>query len=367
MSGHTAVVGAGSWGTALAQLLARKGVETVVWSFEADVADAIERQHLNPKYLAGVPLDPRLRATSDLAEAVRGASTVLSVSPSHVVRQVMRDAAPHIEPGALLVSASKGIENESLKTMDEVLADVLDGRAMERATYLSGPSFALEVAQGQPTAVTIASHSDEAAREAQALFQTAYFRVYTSADVRGVELGGSLKNVIAIAAGVIEGLGFGNNTRAALITRGLAEITRLGVAAGADPRTFAGLAGMGDLILTCTGALSRNRSVGVELGRGRPLEEVLGGMVMVAEGVRTAKSARDLARKLEIEMPIVDAVHAILFEGLSPKEAVELLMLREPKAETWGWSEWAGEGPPPPAPPPQGGRGGGGEHDALRD
>ena len=342
MSEKVAVIGAGSWGTALANLLAAKGVETLMWSFESDVADAVNRQHANPKYLGGVALDPRLKATGDMAEAVRGAGVVLSVSPSHVVRQVMAQAAASLEDGALIVSASKGIENESLKTMDEVLADVLDGQAMRRATYLSGPSFALEVAMGQPTAVTIASHDADAAREAQALFQTAAFRVYTSPDVRGVELGGALKNVIAIAAGVIEGLGFGNNTRAALITRGLAEITRLGVAAGADPRTFAGLAGMGDLILTCTGALSRNRSVGVELGRGRPLEEVLGGMVMVAEGVRTTRSARDLARKLEIEMPIVDAVHAILFEGLPPKEAVQQLMLREPKAETWGWSEWAG-------------------------
>jgi glycerol-3-phosphate dehydrogenase (NAD(P)+) len=235
-----------------------------------------------------------------------------------------------------VVSASKGIENETLKTMDRVLEDVLPEPVQRRATYLSGPSFALEVGLEHPTAVTIASHDEGAALQAQELFQTPYFRVYTSSDVAGVELGGSLKNVIAIAAGVIEGLGFGNNTRAALITRGLAEITRLGVAAGADARTFAGLAGMGDLILTCTGALSRNRSVGVELGRGRSLDEVLGGMVMVAEGVRTTESAWDLARKLGIEMPIVDAVHAILFEGRDAKAAVRELMVREPKAEDWG-------------------------------
>ncbi len=342
MSGRAAVVGAGSWGTALANLLARKGVETVLWSFEADVAEAINAEHRNPRYLEGVALDPRLRATGDMEAAVRGAAYVVSVSPSHVVRRVMGGAAPFMAPDALVVSASKGIENETLETMDEVLADVLPGAVAERSTYLSGPSFALEVGLEHPTAVTIASRSPDAARAAQELFQTPYFRVYTSDDVRGVELGGSLKNVIAIAAGVVDGLGFGNNTRAALITRGLAEITRLGVAAGADPKTFAGLAGMGDLILTCTGALSRNRSVGVELGRGRSLDDILGGMVMVAEGVRTARSAHDLARKMGIEMPIVDAMYAILFEGLPVRRAVESLMGREPKAETWGLAENGG-------------------------
>jgi glycerol-3-phosphate dehydrogenase (NAD(P)+) len=333
---RAAVVGAGSWGTALADLLAAKGVETVVWSFEPEVAEAIERDHANPLYLEGLPLDPRLRATASLEEALRGADVVVSVSPSHVVRAVMGGAAAALEPDALVVSASKGIENDSLMTMDEVLTDVLPAETMARACYLSGPSFAREVAQRHPTAVTIASHSPEAAARAQAIFQTPYFRVYTSDDVRGVELGGSLKNVIAIAAGVVEGLGFGYNTQAALITRGLAEITRLGVALGAGPRTLAGLAGIGDLILTCTGGLSRNRSVGVALGQGRALEEVLGGMVMVAEGVRTARSAHDLARRTGIEMPIVESVYAILFEGLPAREAVELLMQREPKAEDWG-------------------------------
>lgn len=336
MSTRAAVIGAGSWGTALANLLAKKGTETVLWSFEPDVADAINHEHRNPRYLEGVELAPSLRATGEMEEALRGAELVVSVSPSHVVRKVMGDAARHVEPGALVVSASKGIENESLMTMDEVLAEVLPRELNAGCAFLSGPSFALEVGMEDPTAVTIAAASEEVARRAQEAFQTRYFRVYTSTDVRGVELGGSLKNVIAIAAGVVDGLGFGNNSRAALITRGLAEITRLGVAAGADPRTFAGLAGMGDLILTCTGALSRNRSVGVELGRGRSLDDILGGMVMVAEGVRTAKSAHDMARKMGIEMPIVDAMHAILFGGLDPREAVTTLMLREPKAEVWG-------------------------------
>jgi glycerol-3-phosphate dehydrogenase (NAD(P)+) len=336
VSARVAVVGAGSWGTALANLLARKGVPVVLWSHEADVAEGIEREHRNPRYLAEVALDPRLRATPEMAEAVEGAEVVVSVSPSHVVRAVMAQAARSMRADALVVSASKGIETDSLRTMDGVLEDVLPREAALGATYLSGPSFALEVGLGQPTAVTIASRSARAAERAQELFQTDYFRVYTSSDVAGVELGGSLKNVIAIAAGVVEGLGFGNNTRAALITRGLAEITRLGVDLGANPLTFAGLAGMGDLILTCTGALSRNRSVGLELGQGRSLPDILAGMTQVAEGVRTAKSGHDLALRRGIEMPIVHAVHAVLFEGLDPRAGVERLMLREPKAEHWG-------------------------------
>lgn len=336
MTQRAAVIGAGSWGTALANLLAARGTETVVWSYEADVADDINRAHANGKYLDGIALDGRLRATTDLAESLRGADLVLSVSPSHVVRQVMGQAAQHIQPGALVVSASKGIENDSLKTMDAVLADVLPPELARTSCYLSGPSFAREVGLQYPTAVTMASHDQASAVRAQLAFQTPYFRVYTTHDVRGVELGGSVKNVIAIAAGVVEGLGFGFNTQAALITRGLAEIMRLGAALGADPRTLAGLAGIGDLILTSMGGLSRNRTVGVELGKGRTLDDILAGMVMVAEGVRTARSTRDLARQTGVEMPIVDTVYAMLFEGLDARSAVEQLMLREPKAETWG-------------------------------
>lgn len=332
---RVAVIGAGSWGTALANLLAKKGVDTVVWSHEPDVAVAIQERHQNPRYLSEVELDPRLRATADIEEASRGANVVLSVSPSHVVRQVMSRVAPHMGDDTLVVSASKGIEVETLETMDQVLSEVLPAPVARRATFLSGPSFALEVAQDHPTAVTIASRDEAAARAAQELFQTELFRVYTNPDVIGVELGGALKNVIAIASGVVDGLGLGNNTRAALITRGLAEIARLGGALGADPLTFSGLAGMGDLILTCTGALSRNRSVGVELGRGRSLDEVLGGMTMVAEGVRTARSARELSHKVGVEMPIVEAVYDVLYEGTSAREAVENLMLRAPKAEHW--------------------------------
>ena len=336
MTERAAVVGAGSWGTALANLLAGKGIDTVVWSFEPEVAEQISREHVNRTYLDGIDLATSLRATTDLEEAVRGATLVLSVSPSHVVRQVMGRAAPHIAAGALVVSASKGIENESLMTMDGVLAEVLPAEAMRTACYLSGPSFAREVGLGYPTAVTIASDDPAAAERAQEAFQTPVFRVYTTHDVRGVELGGSVKNVIAIAAGTVEGMGFGHNTQAALITRGLAEIMRLGAALGAEPATLAGLAGIGDLILTCTGGLSRNRTVGVELGKGRSLDDILSGMVMVAEGVKTARSTRDLARREGVEMPIVEAVYGMLYEGLAARDAVEQLMLRTPKPEQWG-------------------------------
>jgi glycerol-3-phosphate dehydrogenase (NAD(P)+) len=333
---RVAVVGAGSWGTALANVLAKKGIETILWSYEREVAEAIEREHRNPRYLSEIALDPRLRATCELVAAVEGAEVVVSVSPSHVVRDVLGSAAPHLRGDTLVVSASKGIEVETLKPMDGVLADILPPALAHRAAFLSGPSFALEVGQEYPTAVTMASRDEDAARTAQELFQTDYLRVYTNTDVTGVEIGGALKNVIAIASGVVDGLGFGHNTRAALITRGLAEMTRLGVALGADPLTFSGLAGMGDLILTCTGALSRNRAVGVDLGKGLSLEEILGGMTMVAEGVRTTRSARDLAHRTGVEMPIVEEVYALLYEGRPAREAVENLMLRAPKAERWG-------------------------------
>lgn len=332
-TGHTAVIGAGSWGTALANLLAKKGEETLLWSYETDVAEGINNEHRNPTYLPDSPLDPRLRATASIDEAVRGAGVVVSVSPSHTVRGVMAKVAPHLAPETLIVSASKGIEEGSLKTMDGVLEDVLHPEVARGVAYLSGPSFAREVADEQPTAVTMASHQVDRALAAQELFQTDYFRTYTTTDVVGVELGGAVKNVMAIAAGVIAGLGFGHNTTAALITRGLAEITRLGVRLGADPLTFAGLAGMGDLVLTCTGGLSRNRSVGVQLGEGKKLEEILDEMSEVAEGVRTTRSTYDLSRREEVEMPIVEEVYAILFEGRSARDAVESLMVREPKSE----------------------------------
>ena len=335
MTRRIAVLGAGSWGTTLADLLAKKGHAVAIWSFEHNVATDINSNHQNSRYLKGITLSPRLIATSSVTDAVQDADVVVSVTPAQHVRRVMDQARGTLREDALIVSASKGIETSSLETMAEVVANTVSN-ARERAAFLSGPSFALEVAREQPTAVAMASYSKEAAVEAQDLFQSPYFRVYTNSDVIGVELGGALKNVIAIAAGMASGLGLGHNALAALITRGLAEIARLGVARGANPLTFSGLAGMGDLILTCTGELSRNRSVGVALGQGRTLADILGDMYMVAEGVDTTRAAHALAAKAGIEMPIVAQVHAVLFEGRSAKDALELLMLREPKPEQWG-------------------------------
>ncbi|MBW3552328.1 MAG: NAD(P)H-dependent glycerol-3-phosphate dehydrogenase [Gemmatimonadetes bacterium] len=335
MSERVAVAGAGSWGTTLANLLAKKGHVVSLWSFEDEVVEDINDSRVNSVYLPDVRLDDRLTATASLPEAVEGADVVLSVSPSQHVRQVMRRAAQVMRKDALVVSASKGIETSTLETMADVLEDVLPVGTHRSTCFLSGPSFATEVAREHPTAVTVAARDGEAAQRSQDLFQTDYFRVYTSHDVIGVELGGALKNVMALAAGMVSGLGFGHNTRAAMITRGLAEMSRLGVALGANPLTFMGLAGMGDLILTCTGDLSRNRSVGFALGQGKQLSEVLGSMRMVAEGVETSRAAHALAQREDIEMPIVAEVHAVLFEDRSPEEAVRNLMLREPKAELW--------------------------------
>ncbi|MGW8267843.1 MAG: NAD(P)H-dependent glycerol-3-phosphate dehydrogenase, partial [Longimicrobiales bacterium] len=254
---------------------------------------------------------------------------------SQFVSTVMGNAAADLHPEAQVLSASKGIEVSTGRRMDEVLTGILTPAQRERLTFLSGPSFAKEVGQEQPTAVVVASRSDAAAAVAQAAFQTDYFRVYTNPDVLGVELGGALKNVIALAAGAVAGLGFGYNTLAALVTRGLAEITRLGVAMGADPATFSGLAGMGDLVLTCTGTLSRNRTVGYRLGQGESLQEILADMRGVAEGVKTVQAVRELARNAGVEMPISEEVHALLWEGRSPAEAARNLMLREPKPEVW--------------------------------
>jgi glycerol-3-phosphate dehydrogenase (NAD(P)+) len=336
VSERIAVVGAGNWGTALANLLAKKEHSVTLWSLEPDVAEAIGARHENPRYLRGIALHAQLRATADLGAAVAEAAVVVSVSPSQHVRRVMQSAAPSLRRDALVVSASKGIETGSLQTMAEVLREVLpDGRGAG-AVFLSGPSFAIEVAREQPTAVTVASRDPAAAARVQQLFQTSYFRVYTTDDVVGVELGGALKNVIAVAAGMAVGLGLGHNAIAALITRGIAEMGRLAEALGASRQTLSGLAGVGDVILTCTGDLSRNRYVGVELGRGRPLDDILRGMDMVAEGVETTRAAHALARRVGIEMPIVAAVHAVLFEQGTARGALENLMTREPKPEVWG-------------------------------
>ncbi|MGQ0560455.1 MAG: NAD(P)H-dependent glycerol-3-phosphate dehydrogenase [Gemmatimonadota bacterium] len=335
MSQRIGVLGAGSWGTTLANLLAKKGHDVRIWSYEPDVARAINETGENPKYLKGIPLAKQVRATTDVADAVRGMNVVVNVTPAQHVRAVLEQAGPLIREDALIVSASKGIETTTLQTMAEVVQHVLNTRAGAQATFLSGPSFALEVARELPTAVALASHDSDSAARAQELFQSRYFRVYTNPDVVGVELGGAIKNVMAIAAGMASGLGLGHNTLAALITRGLAEMTRLGVALGANPLTFSGLAGMGDLILTCTGDLSRNRSVGIALGQGRAIADILGSMYMVAEGVETTRATHALAHRTGIEMPIVAQVHAVLFEGATARAAVETLMLREPKPELW--------------------------------
>ncbi len=330
-----AVIGAGSWGTALAHLLHRNGHRVALWSFEEEVVREVRDLGENASYLPGIPLSTDLLVSNRLEDVVPGAELVVSVSPSQFVGRVMEKAGPHIDEDAIVVTASKGIEIATLRRMDEVLAPLLSPRAADRLSVLSGPTFALEVAKGVPSAVVVASRSSEARLRVQTIFSTTTFRVYTNPDVLGVELGGAFKNVIALAAGVSKGLDFGDNTQAALITRGLAEITRLGVAMGAEAATFYGLAGMGDLVLTCTGELSRNRTVGVRLGKGEALSEILDSMTAVAEGVRTAPAVHALARRHGVEMPIVDQVCAILEDGKSPRAAVQDLLLRDPKPESW--------------------------------
>lgn len=328
------VVGSGSWGTALAALLADKGHDVTLWSFEPEVAASVNERRENP-YLPGVQLPQSLRAVTDLGPALSNADMVLSATPSQFVGQVMQGVARKVRADALVVSATKGIELKTLRRMDEVLGELLPPSVMERFSVLSGPSFASEVAGGEPTAVVVASQDDQASEAVQRIFQTPVFRVYTNRDVIGVELGGALKNVIALAAGVCAGLGFGHNTMAALITRGLAEVTRLGLAMGAERATFYGLAGVGDLVLTCTGSLSRNRTVGFRLGQGETLEQILGDMTAVAEGVRTAEAVYELGRRYEVEMPISEEVYAIVHEGRKPSDALEALMTRDPKPEDW--------------------------------
>ena len=330
---RVAVVGAGSWGTALSAVLAKKGHDTCLWAFEPDVAEQITRGRENATYLPGIDLPQNLRSTADLATAVQGAKIVVSVSPAQVVGVVMAEAARHIQDDALGISASKGLELTTLRRMDEVLAEVLSPEQFDGFTVLSGPSFALEVAQQVPTAVVAASEHADAALAAQDLFKTENFRVYTGDDVIGVELGGALKNVIALGAGVVAGLRCGHNTLAALVTRGLAEIRRLGVALGAQASTFSGLAGMGDLVLTCTGTLSRNRTVGYRLGQGETLENILSGMSAVAEGVATTTAVHDLAARYGVEMPIAEEVFGILTLGTDPGQAVKNLMERDPRPE----------------------------------
>ena len=335
MSGrNVGVLGAGSWGTALGDTLARNGHRVRLWSFEAEIAEEIRDRSTNDKYLPGVSLAADLSATGDLAYALEDVDLVVSVSPSHAVRPVMSEAAAYLDDQTI-VSASKGIEIGTDLRMSEVLAQALGESAIERVVVFSGPSFAAELGRGLPTAVVAASASEARAEETQALFQNGFLRVYTQSDVVGTEIGGSLKNVIALAAGISDGLELGANARAALITRGLAEITRLACQLGAHESTLAGLAGIGDLVLTATGDLSRNRTVGLAIGHGGDPEKVVGEMTSVVEGVRTARAAHELATRLDVEMPITEAVYSIIHEGVEPREALARLMAREPKPERW--------------------------------
>ncbi len=333
MTEKIGVIGAGAWGTALAMLLADKGHDVTLWMYEKDLSEETARTRENRVYLPGFSLPSSIKVTSSLEAAARDTDIILSVVPSHTARAVSKQFAPFLSKDAIIVSASKGIEIDTLMPLSDVFRDVLPKEFHRRLCFLSGPSFAKEVAQKMPTAVALASYDASLGKKAQETFSNRYFRIYTNPDVIGVEVGGSLKNVVAIAAGVLEGMGYGYNTMAALLTRGLAEMARLGVAMGGSIQTFSGLAGMGDLVLTCTGGLSRNRTLGERLGKGEKLEDIMKGAKTVAEGVRTAKAARDLARKYKVDMPIVDEVYLLLYEGKDPKRAVKDLMKRELKEE----------------------------------
>jgi glycerol-3-phosphate dehydrogenase (NAD(P)+) len=332
-----AVVGAGAWGTALATVVGRRGDHDVrLWALEKEVIESINRSRTNDLFLPGSQLPACVRATHDFKEAISGAEIVVSVMPSHHCRRTFEHMAQWLQPHMLFVSATKGVENDTLLRMTQVIDEVV-GRFcgfVPKIGAISGPSFAKEVAERHPTAVTVASSDSALAARVQKDFSDPSFRVYMNDDLVGVELGGALKNVIAIAAGVVSGLGLGHNSVAALITRGLAEITRLAVACGAKPQTMFGLAGMGDLVLTCTGGLSRNRSVGEALGRGQALDQIITGMHgMVAEGVLTTNAALGLARKHNVEMPITEQMYAILHDGKSPHDAIRELMTRPGKVE----------------------------------
>lgn len=329
------IIGGGSWGTALAIVLsrARESHELRLWIREPELARSTAETRINEIYLPGFSLPPGVGVTNHLAEALAGAEIVLSVVPSPYLRAIYCEMLPHLQPEMVFVSATKGIENQTLRRMSEVIEETVEEKFPPRVAVLSGPTFAREIARGDPAAVVISSRDLELARAMQHAFSGPTFRLYTNDDVIGVELGGATKNIIAIAAGVCDGLGLGSNSIAALITRGLVEITRLACACGAERETLGGLAGLGDLVLTCTGALSRNRSVGVELGKGRGLEEITGSMRMVAEGVPTVVATIALARRGKVEMPITEQMYALMYEGRAPREAIRELMERTLKHE----------------------------------
>ncbi len=328
-----AVIGGGNWGTALAMVLARQGHPVKLWAFEKEVVESINRRHENCLFLESFKIPETVRASSSLEEVLSDAEIVIGVMPSHHARRLYGEMAPWLRDGMLFISATKGLEEDSLMRMSEVFGDVIGSRARVHFAALSGPTFAKEIARGDPAAVVIASEHEETAQWVQQEFSSRQLRLYRNGDLAGVELGGSVKNVMAIAAGVCDGLGLGSNSVAALITRGLAEMTRLVMACGGKRETMAGLAGLGDLVLTCTGSLSRNHTVGVELGKGRKVAEIVGSMRMVAEGVRTTVATLALARKKQVEMPIVEQMHALLYEDRAPMDAIHQLMDRSLKPE----------------------------------
>jgi glycerol-3-phosphate dehydrogenase (NAD(P)+) len=328
-----AVIGGGSWGTALAIVLAPRFERVRLWVYEQDLAARMSGSRENDVYLPGFKLPPNVEPVYTLEPALDGAEIVLGVMPSHRARGLYRQMAPLLSESMLLVSATKGLETGSLLRMSEVIEEVVGKRFTPKVAVLSGPTFAKEVAQGEPTALVVASTDNDAATAVQKAFSGATFRLYTNPDPVGVEIGGAVKNVVAIGAGVCHGLGLGSNALAALITRGLAEMTRLALAAGGQAKTLAGLAGLGDLLLTCTGGLSRNRSVGAELAAGRTLAEIVGSMRMVAEGVETTKATVDMAERYSVDMPIALQMHAMLYENRPPREAIRLLMERSLKGE----------------------------------
>jgi glycerol-3-phosphate dehydrogenase (NAD(P)+) len=332
---RVAVVGAGSWGTAVAAIVSRNA-PTVLWARRAELAASIDARNENPDYLAGIDLPSELRATADLAAACADADVVVFAVPSHGLRAVLAEARPHVAPDAAIVSLTKGIEQGTLRRMTEVIAEVLVDHDPSHIGVLTGPNLAREVAAGQPTASVVAIADAGVADELQQVFFAPTLRVYTNPDVVGCEMAGALKNVIAIGAGIADGLGYGDNTKAALITRGLAELARLGVTLGGEPLTFAGLAGMGDLIATCASPQSRNRHVGVEIGRGRALDEVVSEMTMVAEGVKTTAAVLELAERHRVEMPLAAFVGRVLYDGARPAELIPELMMRKAKPELQG-------------------------------
>ncbi len=333
MNGSIAVIGAGGWGTALSIAMARAHKRVRLWVYEPELVEVIRYDRRNPIYLPGIRIPETVQPSASIEEALEDAEIIISAVPSHVCRSVYEQMLPFAQPNMLFVSATKGIENGSLMRMSQVIDNVISPKFPPRVAAMSGPTFALEVARGEPTALVVAASAEELRRHLQQVLSVPHFRLYTNPDIIGVEIGASVKNIIAIAAGVVSGLKLGYNATAALITRGLAEIMRLAEACGGEPNTLAGLAGLGDLVLTCTGHLSRNRQVGVALGEGRKCDEIISSMRMVAEGIKTSESTVALAEKLSVEMPIAREIYSVLYEDKDPQDAINELMVRELKEE----------------------------------